>query len=56
MIFLSLTSPVLHIGISEPVIQLLSEIIERTREEKDGLSAIGVGALYFTCLGQIHHW
>ena len=51
--FLSLTSPVLHIGISEPVIQLLSEIIERTREEKTGYQQL-VSGIVFHLLGQIH--
>lgn len=51
--FLSLTNPVLHIGISESVIQLLSEIIERTSEEKTGYQQL-VSGIVFHLLGQIH--
>jgi len=51
--FLSPADPVLHIGISETVIQLLSEIIERTRAEKTGYQQL-VSGIVFHLLGKIH--
>jgi AraC-like DNA-binding protein len=50
--FLSITNPVLHIGISETVIQLLGEIIERTKEEKTGYQQL-VSGMVFHLLGKI---
>jgi AraC-like DNA-binding protein len=51
--FLSPVEAVLHVGISETVIQLLSEIIERTREEKTGYQQL-VSGIVFHLLGKIH--
>ena len=50
--FLSPAEPVLNIGINETVIQLLSEIIERTREEKTGYQQL-VSGIVFHLLGKI---
>jgi len=50
--FLSPEKPTLHIGISETIIQLLSEIIERTREEKTGYQQL-VSGMVFHLLGKI---
>lgn len=51
--FLSRTNPVLHIGVSDLVIQLLSEIIERTKEEKTGYQQLVSGIVYHL-LGKVY--
>jgi AraC-like DNA-binding protein len=51
--FLSRTNPVLHVGVSDPVIQLLNEIIERTKQEKTGYQQLVSGIVYHL-LGKVY--
>ncbi len=50
--FLSLSNPVLSIGLNDTVIQLLSEIVERTKEEKTGYQQL-VSGMVFHLLGKV---
>lgn len=50
--FLTPSNPVLSVGLSDTIIQLLGEIVERTREEKTGYQQL-VSGMVFHLLGKV---